>query len=54
LFTGSLPMLAVFYVCMGASIDIKARPYLLKKGGVLSGTKVGSPSSSADNGAFPG
>lgn len=41
LFTGSLPILAVFYVCMGASIDIKATPYILKKGGTLFGTKVG-------------
>ena len=24
LFTGALPILAVFYVCMGASIDVKA------------------------------
>jgi 2-keto-3-deoxygluconate permease len=40
LFTGALPILAVFYVCMGASIDIKATPYVLKKGGVLFGTKV--------------
>ena len=35
LFTGALPILAVFYVCMGASINIKATPYLLKKGGAL-------------------
>jgi len=40
LFTGSLPILAVFYVCMGASIDIKATPYILKKGGSLFGVKV--------------
>jgi len=40
LFTGALPILAVFYVCMGASIDIKATPYILKKGGALFGTKV--------------
>ncbi|MCY0386189.1 2-keto-3-deoxygluconate permease [Robbsia sp. Bb-Pol-6] len=40
LFTGALPILAVFYVCMGASIDIKATPYLLKKGGVLFATKI--------------
>jgi 2-keto-3-deoxygluconate permease len=42
LFTGSLPILAVFYVCMGASIDVKATPYLLKKGGALFITKVGA------------
>ena len=41
LFTGALPILAVFYVCMGASIDIKATPYIVKKGGVLFATKVG-------------
>ena len=41
LFTGALPILAVFYVCMGASISIEATPYILKKGGVLFGTKVG-------------
>jgi 2-keto-3-deoxygluconate permease len=42
LFTGALPILAVFYVCMGASIDVKATPYLLKKGGALFAAKVGS------------
>jgi 2-keto-3-deoxygluconate permease len=42
LFTGSLPILAVFYVCMGAGIDVKATPYLLKKGGALFATKVGA------------
>ncbi|NBF06212.1 2-keto-3-deoxygluconate permease [Pseudomonas sp. Fl5BN2] len=42
LFSGSLPILAVFYVCMGASINIKTTPYLLKKGGVLFATKVGT------------
>ncbi len=42
LFTGSLPILAVFYVCMGASIDVKATPYLLRKGGALFATKVGT------------
>ena len=40
LFTGALPFLAVFYVCMGASIDIKATPYILKKGGSLFATKI--------------
>ncbi|MGJ8523612.1 2-keto-3-deoxygluconate permease [Carnimonas sp. R-84981] len=40
LFTGSLPMLAVFYVCMGANINVKSTPYILKKGGALFITKV--------------
>ena len=40
LFTGALPILAVFYVCMGAGIDLKATPYVLKKGGALFGTKA--------------
>lgn len=35
LFTGSLNVLSVFYVCMGASIDVKTTPYILKKGGAL-------------------
>jgi len=37
LFSGSLTILAVFYVCMGASIDLKTTPYILKKGGTLFG-----------------
>lgn len=41
LFTGSLTILAVFYVCMGASIDFKATPYILKKGGTLFAVKIG-------------
>jgi 2-keto-3-deoxygluconate permease len=40
LLTGSTPILAVFYVCMGASIDVKATPYILKKGGALFASKV--------------
>jgi 2-keto-3-deoxygluconate permease len=40
LFTGALPILAVFYVCMGAGISISATPYILKKGGALFFTKV--------------
>ncbi len=41
LFSGALTSLAVFYVCMGASIDLKATPYILKKGGTLFAVKVG-------------
>jgi 2-keto-3-deoxygluconate permease len=40
LFSGSLTILAVFYVCMGASIDLRSTPYILKKGGALFGSKV--------------
>ncbi|WP_217582154.1 2-keto-3-deoxygluconate permease, partial [Lysinibacillus sp. GbtcB16] len=40
LMTGSLPILAVFYVCMGSTINFKATPYILKKGGTLLGTKI--------------
>src|ERR1700712_2693807 len=39
---GALTILAVFYVCMGASIDFKATPYIVKKGGALLITKVGT------------
>lgn len=40
LFTGALPILAVFYVCMGATITLQTTPYILKKGGALFVTKV--------------
>jgi len=40
LLTGALPILAVFYVCMGATIDFKSTPYILKKGGALWITKI--------------
>src|ERR1700712_1176832 len=40
LFTGSLPVLSVFYVCMGASIDVRTTPYILKKGGALFAGKI--------------
>lgn len=40
LFSGSLTILAVFYVCMGASIDVKQTGYILKKGGALFGVKI--------------
>ncbi|ACB75435.1 2-keto-3-deoxygluconate permease [Opitutus terrae] len=41
LFTGALPLLAVFYVCIGATLSLDATPYLLKKGGTLFAIKVG-------------
>jgi 2-keto-3-deoxygluconate permease len=42
LLTGALPILAVFYVCMGATIDFKATPYIMKKGGALLIAKIGT------------
>jgi 2-keto-3-deoxygluconate permease len=41
LFSGALTILAVFYVCVGASIDLASTPQVLKKGGLLLLTKVG-------------
>ena len=40
LFTGALTILAVFYVCMGTTIELTATPYILKKGGALLITKI--------------
>src|SRR5947209_5536486 len=42
LFTGALTILAVFYVCMGSTIEFKATPYIVKKGGALFAAKVGA------------
>ena len=40
LFTGLPAILAVFYVCLGATLDVRATPYIAKKGGALLGGKV--------------
>ena len=40
LFTGALPILAVFYVCMGAKITLSSLPSVVRKGGALMLTKV--------------
>jgi len=40
LFTGALPILAVFYVCMGSRISLRTLPYVLRKGGLLLAVKV--------------
>lgn len=40
LFDGPLTILAVFYVCMGATIDVRATPYIVRKGGALFITKA--------------
>lgn len=41
LFDGASALLAVFYVCLGATLRLEATPYILKKGGALFATKVG-------------
>lgn len=40
LFSGALPILAVFYVCMGATIPFESLPQVAGKGGVLLAAKV--------------
>lgn len=40
LFTGALPILAVFYVCMGAKISLASLPRVIRRGGALLGTKI--------------
>jgi len=39
LLTGAIPLLAVFYVCLGSTIEIRATGYILKKGAALWGAK---------------
>jgi 2-keto-3-deoxygluconate permease len=40
LFGGALPILAVFYVCLGSTIELRSTPYIVKKGGALIAGKV--------------
>src|ERR1700712_2236093 len=40
IFTGALPILAVFYVCMGSRISVASLPYVARRGGALLGVKV--------------
>ena len=37
LFTGALPILAVFYLCLGATIRVEALPQVLRRGGLSAG-----------------
>lgn len=39
LFTGALPILAVFYVCIGARISLRSLPRVVRKGGALLAAK---------------
>lgn len=40
LFTGALPILAVFYLCMGTTINVRALPQVLRQGGSLLAVKI--------------
>src|SRR3954470_17404890 len=40
LFTGSLSILAVFYVCMGATIDVRSLPGVARRCDLLMATKM--------------
>ena len=40
LFTGLAPILGVFYVCLGATLDVRATAYIARKGGTLLGSKI--------------
>jgi 2-keto-3-deoxygluconate permease len=40
LLKGSLPILAVFYVCIGSTVSVRSLPQVLRRGGVLMGTKL--------------
>ncbi len=64
--TGTLPILSVWFFCMGASISLKAAPVVLRKSGILVAFKVTTaacvamlaahfiPSGSIDSGFFAG
>ncbi len=40
LFTGAIPILAVFFVCMGTTISAESLPQVVRRGGVLLVTKL--------------
>lgn len=41
LFTGAIPILAVFFVCLGATIRVHSIPQVARRGGLLLATKIG-------------
>lgn len=41
LFTGAIPILAVFYVCLGSTISVRALPKIVRRGGALLAVKLG-------------
>ena len=41
LFTDAIPVIAVFFVCMGSTIPVRTLPAMVRRGGVLMAAKVG-------------
>lgn len=41
LFTGAIPIIAVFYVCLGSTIKARSLPAMLGRGGMITATKIG-------------
>jgi len=41
LFTDAIPVIAVFFVCLGSTIPVRTLPEMVRRGGVLMATKVG-------------
>ena len=41
LFTGAIPILAVFLFCLGGTISVRSLPYMVRRGGALMITKIG-------------
>jgi len=40
LFTGAIPILAVFFVCLGSTIKLRSIPRMVRRGGILMATKL--------------
>src|ERR1700709_49064 len=40
LYSGALPILAVFYVCIGATISVRSLPVIVRRGGALMAAKI--------------
>jgi 2-keto-3-deoxygluconate permease len=40
LFSGAIPILAVFFVCMGATISVRSLPLIVRRGGALMAGKI--------------
>ncbi|MGH9590952.1 MAG: 2-keto-3-deoxygluconate permease [Terracidiphilus sp.] len=41
LFTGAIPLIAVFFVCLGSTISFRSLPKMVRRGGALLAVKVG-------------